>query len=200
MFGICVLFFANFLFLANLIFSKNIKAKYGFAICFMFFVLLPIIFVLWDFYSIATLFYSLFGGISYLSLLLLVNYILQNILLDFCKNHHFYAHIQNFQKSHNKNLAYMIICVFSLVLYLGHLGFIGIDFLQEFSVIFAGIFVGILYLANKLIGFLALASLFLAVIFKENIMFSLFDGYLFIFSVIYCVVLVISYARHKIAK
>lgn len=191
MLGIYLLCFASFLSIANTINKShknfNVNYKYIFTLAFTSFMAIPIFFVLWDFYSIAKLCYCFFGEISFFSFLLLVKYILRNLLCDFLDD-----------KYHNllqtNNAIYVIIAIFCIVLYLGHLDIVSFDIMSDSKkvAIFAGIFAIVLYLVDRMFGLLALNAITLAVILKENIMFALFDGYLLIFSVFYTFIFICS--------
>lgn len=200
--GIYLLFFASFLLIAkglqNLCrYFKGKKIAYIFAVILMILTAIPLIFA--ERYSLAKLFYSLFGGTSIFSAFMLLRYILLNILRDF------YRHLPIMQTCFLKqikwNLAFLpkstilrnlILCVFSVVLFLGHLDLAGVDILHypNLLAIFAGIFAILLYIIDRIAGFFALISICVAVINKENIAFALFDGYLLIFSVFYVAIFI----------
>lgn len=200
--GIYLLFFASFLSIAkglqNLCrYFKGKKIAYIFAVILMILTAIPLIFA--ERYSLAKLFYSLFGGTSIFSAFMLLRYILLNILRDF------YRHLPIMQTCFLKqikwNLAFLpkstilrnlILCVFSVVLFLGHLDLAGVDILHypNLLAIFAGIFAILLYIIDRIAGFFALISICVAVINKENIAFALFDGYLLIFSVFYVAIFI----------
>lgn len=200
--GIYLLFFASFLSIAkglqNLCrYFKGKKIAYIFAVILMILTAIPLIFA--ERYSLAKLFYSLFGGVSIFSAFMLLRYILLNILRDF------YRHLPIMQTCFLKqikwNLAFLpkstilrnlILCVFSVVLFLGHLDLAGVDILHypNLLAIFAGIFAILLYIIDRIAGFFALISMCVAVINKENIAFALFDGYLLIFSVFYVAIFI----------
>lgn len=200
--GIYLLFFASFLSIAkglqNLCrYFKGKKIAYIFAVILMILTAIPLIFA--ERYSLAKLFYSLFGGTSIFSAFMLLRYILLNILRDF------YRHLPIMQTCFLKqikwNLAFLpkstilrnlILCVFSVALFLGHLDLAGVDILHypNLLAIFAGIFAILLYIIDRIAGFFALISICVAVINKENIAFALFDGYLLIFSVFYVAIFI----------
>lgn len=200
--GIYLLFFASFLSIAkglqNLCrYFKGKKIAYIFAVIPMILTAIPLIFA--ERYSLAKLFYSLFGGVSIFSAFMLLRYILLNILRDF------YRHLPIMQTCFLKqikwNLAFLpkstilrnlILCVFSVVLFLGYLDLAGVDILHypNLLAIFAGIFAILLYIIDRIAGFFALISICVAVINKENIAFALFDGYLLIFSVFYVAIFI----------
>lgn len=200
--GIYLLFFASFLSIAkglqNLCrYFKGKKIAYIFAVILMILTAIPLIFA--ERHSLAKLFYSLFGGVSIFSAFMLLRYILLNILRDF------YRHLPIMQTCFLKqikwNLAFLpkstilrnlILCVFSVALFLGHLDLAGVDILHypNLLAIFAGIFAILLYIIDRIAGFFALISICVAVINKENIAFALFDGYLLIFSVFYVAIFI----------
>lgn len=200
--GIYLLFFASFLSLAKGMqklcrYFKGKKVAYIFAVILVILTAIPLVFA--ERYSLAKLFYSLFGGTSIFSAFMLLRYILLNILRDF------YGHLPIMQtrllKPIKWNLAScqqssilrnLILCVFSVVLFLGHLDLAGVDILHypNLLAIFAGIFAILLYIIDRIAGFFALISICVAVINKENIAFSLFDGYLLIFSVFYVAIFI----------
>lgn len=205
--GIYLLFFASFLSIAKGLeklcgYFKGKKVAYIFAVILVILVAIPLVFA--ERYSLARLFYSLFGGVSIFSVFMLLRYVLLNILRDFyeklpeCK----FAFLKaGLKRVIEWNLACLpkslflrnlILCVFSVVLFLGHLDLAGADILHypNSLVIFAGIFTILLYIVDRVAGFFALIAICVAVINKENIAFALFDGYLLIFSVFYVAIFV----------
>ena len=172
-FGIYLLFLSAFFFATN---SLSKRAKYLALPCFVALISIPFIFVLWDYYSIVNLFYSLFGGVSVFCALLCARYIL-------CK------------PRNSQNLA-LVLAIFSIPLFLGHLDLISVDILRNgiASAIFASAFIVALFWADKVAFVLALV----AVIIDRDFIFALFDGYLLIFSVIYCAIWAVKWSFKKI--
>ena len=172
-FGIYLLFLSAFFFATK---SLSKRTKYLALPCFVASISIPFIFVLWDYYSIINLFYSLFGGTSVFCALLCARYIL-------CKPHN------------SQNLA-LALAIFSIPLFLGHLDLISVDILRSeiASAIFASAFIVALFWADKVAFVLAL----IAVIIDRDFIFALFDGYLLIFSVIYCAIWAIKWSFKKI--
>lgn len=227
MIGIYLLFFVSFLFLgenfSRLRFCKasykdlnaNL-AKYIFTILATIFCALPIVFVLWDYYSLAKLFYSLFGGISVFSALLMVRFVANCALNDFGKSARGFARFTKFTQRFAKfprfaqNLqsiispnptnpcAFLIILAFSIILFLGHLDLIAVDIFSSGKAIvalFVGAFIIALYFADKLTGILALGAFIIAIFVGDSMsdatqraIFALFDGYLLIYSFAFSVV------------
>lgn len=207
--GIYLLFFASFLSIAKGIarlcrYFKSKKVAYIVAMILTILTAIPLFFVLWERYSLARLFYSLFGGVSVFSAFMLLRYILLNILRDFyeklleCKFTFLKAGLKQVIE---RNLACLpksiflrnlILCVFSVVLFLGHLDLAGVDIIHNATLlaIFAGIVAILLYIVDRVAGLFALISICVAVVNKENIAFALFDGYLLIFSVFYVAIFV----------
>ena len=256
-FSIFLLFIATFFF-----FTKSLKnrTKYIALPCFVAFISTPFIFVLWEHYSIITLFYSLFGETSAFCALLCAGYILREILHSFPNP----QNPQNPQIPQNptqnpsqipqnptqnpsqipqnptqnlpqnpqnpaQNLPQnpqnptqnpsqipqnpsqtpsqippktlfipQIIALFSIPLFLGHLDLIGVDILRSevLSALFASAFIMTLFWANKVAFVLAI----IAVIIEGDFIFGLFDGYLLIFSVIYCAFWAIKWGFKKIIR
>ena len=91
-----------------------------------------------------------------------------------------------------------IIALFSIPLFLGHLDLIGVDILRSevLSALFASAFIMTLFWANKAVFVLAI----IAVIIEGDFIFGLFDGYLLIFSVIYCAFWAIKWSFKKIIR
>lgn len=230
MIGIYLLFFVSFLFLGENIlrlrFRKDSpkdsstnpikltnRVKYIFAILATIFCALPIVFVLWDYYSLAKLFYSLFGGISVFSALLMVRFVVNCALSDFGKSAQkitrFTQRFAKFPRFATESQSiispnptnprvFLIILAFSIILFLGHLDLIAIDIFSSGRAIvalFVGAFIIALYFADKLTGILALGA-FIVAIFSNNSLsdstqraiFALFDGYLLIYSFVFSVV------------
>ncbi len=183
------------------------RAKYIFAILATIFCALPIVFVLWDYYSLAKLFYSLFGGISAFSALLMARFALNCALRDFGKSAQRFAKstkltqfTQKFTFSPNPTnpRAFLIILAFSFPLFLGHLDLIAVDIFSSGKAIvalFVGAFIIALYFADKITGILALGA-FIVAIFSNDLLidstqraiFALFDGYLLIYSFVFSAV------------
>lgn len=227
MIGIYLLFFVSFLFLGENIlrlkFCKDSpkdsstnpikltiranRAKYIFATIATIFCALPIVFVLWDYYSLAKLFYSLFGGISVFSALLMLRFVANCALRDFGKSaQEFIRFTQRFaQKSQSiispnptNPRAFLIILAFSTALFLGHLDLIAVDIFSSGRAIvalFVGAFIIALYFADKLTGILALGAFIIAIFSSDSlsdstqrVIFTLFDGYLLIYSFVFSLV------------
>ena len=218
-FSIYLLFLSAFFFATK---SLSSRARFCALPCFVALISIPFIFMLWDYYSIVKLFYSLFGGTSVFCALLCIRYILIEILQDklprrFCEyarnNKSFRdsslrkCSAQNdkcvvdsslallYRNDNVKNLA-PLIALFSIPLFLGHLDLISVDILRSeiASAIFASTFIVALFWADIVAFLLAL----IAVIIDRDFMFALFDGYLLIFSVIYCVIWAIKWSFKKI--
>lgn len=238
MIGIYLLFFTTFLFLGEsflrLRFCKDspkdsrvnpinqthkdsrtnppnpaIFAKYIFAIFATIFCALPIVFVLWDYYSLAKLFYSLFGGISVFSALLMARFVANCALRDFGKTQGFARFVQIFTQfapksqsiiapKHTNPRAFFVILTFSIALFLGHLDLIAVDIFSSSRAIvalFVGAFIITLYFADKIVGILALGAFIVAIFMGDSLsdstqraIFALFDGYLLIYSFVFSVV------------
>ncbi|MGX3010862.1 hypothetical protein ACWIUD_04765 [Helicobacter sp. 23-1044] len=193
MISINLLFLSAFVFLGNAIFRRHNTAKYATIASLMIFINLPIFFVLWDFYSLTMLFFSLFGEASLFCTLLCATFILQNLaknISGFCEicakfcNCGFcdcgFCDLNNAKISQN-----LIIFIFSLTLFLGQLDVIAFDFSRNLApcAVFIGAFIIALYFANKFTATLALV----AFLFGGEI-FALFDGYLLIYSGFYCAI------------
>lgn len=233
MIGIYLLFFVSFLFLGENIlrlrFCKDspkdsstnpmnltmcaICAKYIFATIATIFCALPIVFVLWDYYSLAKLFYSLFGGISVFSALLMLRFVANCALSDFEKSAQkitsFTQRFAKFPRFAQKSQsiispnptnprAFLIILIFAIALFLGHLDLIAVDIFsggRAIVALFVGAFIIALYFADKITGILALGA-FIVAIFTGDLLsdstqraiFALFDGYLLIYSFVFSVV------------
>lgn len=230
MIGIYLLFFISFLFLgeniSRLRFRKDLpkdssanRAKYIFATIATIFCALPIVFVLWDYYSLAKLFYSLFGGISVFSALLMLRFVANCVLSDFGKSAQrfvgftkFASFTQRFAKfprfapesqsiispNPTNPRAFLIILIFAIALFLGHLDLIAIDIFsggRAIVALFVGAFIIALYFADKITGILALGA-FIVAIFSSDLLsdstqraiFALFDGYLLIYSFVFSVI------------
>lgn len=223
MIGIYLLFFTAFLFLGEsflrLRFCKDLpkdsranrvnRIKYIFAIFATIFCAMPIVFVLWDYYSLAKLFYSLFGGISIFSALLMARFTLNCALRDFGKTQGFTRFAQIFTRfapksqsilapKHTNPRAFLIILAFSIALFLGHLDLIAVDIFSSSRAIvalFVGAFIIALYFADKITGILALSAFIVAIFMGDSlsdstqgVIFALFDGYLLIYSFAFSVV------------
>ena len=193
--------------------SRAIRAKYIFAIFATIFCAMPIVFVLWDYYSLAKLFYSLFGGISAFSALLMARFVANCALRDFGKSTQgFTRFAQRFAQSprfapksqsiiapkHTNPRAFLIILAFSIALFLGHLDLIAVDIFSSSRAIvalFVGAFIIALYFADKITGILALSAFIVAIFTGDSLsdstqrtIFALFDGYLLIYSFVFSVV------------
>lgn len=190
--------------------SRVIRAKYIFAIFATIFCAMPIFFVLWDYYSLAKLFYSLFGGISVFSALLMVRFVANCALRDFGKSTQGFT--QRFAQSPRfapksqsiivpkptNPRAFLIILAFSIALFLGHLDLIAVDIFSSSRAIvalFVGAFIIALYFADKITGILALGAFIIAIFMGDSLsdstqraIFALFDGYLLIYSFVFSVV------------
>lgn len=240
MIGIYLLFFTTFLFLgesfsrlrfckdspkdsnanpANLINPTNRhreSTKYIFATIATIFCALPIVFVLWDYYSLAKLFYSLFGGISIFSALLMARFVANCALRDFGKSAQGFARFARFAQrfaqsprfapksqsiiapSPTNPRAFFVILTFSIALFLGHLDLIAVDIFSSSRAIvalFVGAFIIALYFADKITGILALGAFIVAIFMGDSLsdstqrtIFALFDGYLLIYSFVFSVV------------
>lgn len=219
--GIYLLFFTSFLFFGDSISHLKFRsrkdspkilskdspshtnfAKYIFAIFATIFCALPIFFALWDYYSLAKLFYSLFGGISIFSALLMARFVLDCILRDF--NAFIKRFTQRFARFPFQNAfspnptnprTFLVIFIFSFALFLGHLDLIIFDIFSSNKAIitlFVGVFIIALYFADKIAGILALIAFTTALFHSnnptQNAIFALFDGYLLIYSVIFSVI------------
>lgn len=174
MLGIALLFFISFLFLGDrivyLFFAKyalnfwHKLAKYIFAILATIFSALPIFYVLWDYYSLINLFYSLFSGISLFSALLALRFVIHCILRDFGKFKHIQKLVQNPR-------VFVVIFIFSALLFLGHLNLIAMDIFSSGRAIcgiFIALFIIALYFADNITGFLALMALIFTLIFRVD--------------------------------
>ena len=180
-----------------------ICAKYIFAIFATIFCALPIVFVLWDYYSLAKLFYSLFGGISVFSALLMVRFTLNCALRDFGESAQRFIRFAPKSQSiispkPTNPRAFFVILAFSFPLFLGHLDLIAVDIFSSSRAIvalFVGVFIIALYFADKITGILALGAFIIAIFVGDSlsdstqgVIFALFDGYLLIYSFIFSVV------------
>lgn len=231
MIGIYLLFFTTFLFLGEWIshlkirkdsskdlrvnrINPAIRAKYIFAIFATIFCALPIVYQLWDYYSLAKLFYSLFGGISVFSVLLMARFTLNCALRDFGKSTQgFTRFVQIFTRfapksqsiiapKHTNTRAFFVILAFSFPLFLGHLDLIAVDIFSSSRAIvalFVGAFIIALYFADKITGILALSAFIIAIFMGDSlidstqgVIFALFDGYLLIYSFITSIVYVLK--------
>ena len=236
MIGIYLLFFATFLFLGEWIsrlrfckdspkdsranpinqthkdshanrINRAIFAKYIFAIFATIFCAMPIVFVLWDYYSLAKLFYSLFGGISVFSALLMARFVANCALRDFGKSTQGFTQIFTrfapksqsiIAPKHTNPRAFLIILAFSIAIFLGHLDLIAVDIFSSSRAIvalFVGAFIITLYFADKITGILALGAFIVAIFTGDSlsdstqrVIFALFDGYLLIYSFVFIVV------------
>ena len=203
MIGINLLFLSAFLFLGNVIFrQRHSTAKYALIACIMIFVNLPIFFVLWDYYSPTKLFYSLFGGVSVFCALLILRFVAMCIFRDFGSAMQRFAPKlcailpKDSQLFAPNPRVFVVIFVFSAVLFLGHLDLVAFDIFSQsraIIAIFVAIFIIALYLTDKITGILGLFAFIIALIFapnnaSQNAIFALFDGYLLIFSFFYSVI------------
>ena len=197
--------------------NPTIRAKYIFAIFATIFCAMPIVFVLWDYYSLAKLFYSLFGGISVFSALLMARFVANCALRDFDKStQRFTQQFARFARftqiftrftpksqsiiapKHTNPRAFFVILAFSVALFLGHLDLIAVDIFSSSRAIvalFVGVFIIALYFADKITGILALGAFIIAIFVGDSlsdstqgVIFALFDGYLLIYSFIFSVV------------
>lgn len=193
--GINLLFLSAFLFLCNIAFRKFTRkaTKYAVVCCLMIFVNLPIFFVLWDYYSLINLFYSLFGGISVFCALLILRFVARCILRDFGESLQNSAKIRAFYAINPR--VFVVIFTFSAVLFLGHLDLIAFDIFsasREKIALFIGVFIFALYFADRFVGIFALIAFIIALIFMrdsaQSVIFALFDGYLLIYSFVCSVV------------
>lgn len=192
--GISLLFFISFLFvgdkISRLIFANRIAdfrckfIKYIFATFATIFTALPIFRVLWDYYSLINLFYSLFGGISVFCALLILRFVAECIMQDFGTNF-----LQRFKMQAQNPRVFVVIFAFSAVLFLGHLDLISVDIFsadKAICAIFVALFIVALYLADKITGILGLFAFIIALILEQvstqGALFALFDGYLLIYS------------------
>ena len=198
MIGINLLFLSAFLFLGNAIFRQRCNSiKCALIVCLMIFVNLPIFFVLWDYYSPTKLFYSLFGGVSVFCALLILRFVAMCVLRDFGNEMQGFApKLCVFAKNPPNPRVFVVIFVFSAVLFWGHLDLIAFDiFSQSRTIIalFVAIFIIALYVADKITGIFGLFAFIIALIFapnnaSQNAIFALFDGYLLIFSFFYSII------------
>lgn len=183
--------------------NPAIRAKYIFAIFATIFCALPIVFVLWDYYSLAKLFYSLFGGISVFSALLMARFVANCALRDFGESAQRFIRFSTKLQSiiapkHTNPRAFLIILAFSIALFLGHLDLIAMDIFSSSRAIvalFVGAFIITLYFADKITGILALGAFIIAIFTGDSlsdstqrVIFALFDGYLLIYSFVFSVV------------
>lgn len=191
MIGINLLFLSAFLFLCNITFRQRRKIlKYAVIFSLMIFVNLPIFFVLWDYYSLINLFYSLFGGISVFCALLILRFVAECIMQDFGTNF-----LQRFKMQTQNPRVFVVIFAFSAVLFLGHLDLISVDIFsadKAICAIFVALFIVALYLADKITGILGLFAFIIALILEQvstqGALFALFDGYLLIYSFVISII------------
>lgn len=191
MIGINLLFLSTFLFLCNITFRQRRKIlKYAIIFSLMIFVNLPIFFVLWDYYSLINLFYSLFGGISVFCALLILRFVAECIMKDFGA-----SFLQRFKIQAQNPRVFVVIFAFSAVLFLGHLDLISVDIFsadKAICAIFVALFIVALYLADKITGILGLFAFIIALILEQvstqGALFALFDGYLLIYSFVISII------------
>lgn len=183
--GIYILIFASFLVLGNygskllLIYNKmqDYRLKYIVAFSISIILAIPFINIAGNYYSVALLFFSLFDGVSNITILLLLLLILKTILNDF-----------GLKIPDINPLVFVLYLIFSLIVLLGNMGLTSFDITHTYKIlqaVFVAIFMIMLFFLDRIVAYLFLIALMFNM---DNIFFSIFDGYLFVFSLIFSII------------
>ncbi|RDU62646.1 hypothetical protein [Helicobacter sp. MIT 14-3879] len=182
MIGIYILSFGVFLFIADSIFKNNLK--YIFVVILFTISCCSIIKVLWDYYSLNLLIFSLFDKPSLLCVFLVLSYIFKNIFKNIpLKN----KILKLFIDSTINQFFFLLLFIFGLVLFLGSLGLIPFDIYHSsklYQSIFVFIFMICFYFVDRFCSFIVLLALIFGIFLNDDILTCLICVYLFVFSFI----------------
>lgn len=160
-------------------FSPNLKLKYTLTLIFTALFLVP----LFDGFCVADFLFAFFDAPSPLCVLLLVFFVLKNLLKDFAPKNSRKAQIFAI-----KPAAFILLCLYGLLLYLGNLDLIPLDIYNQspiFQALCAFALLLALYFADKFCAVLALISLLPFVLgLSQNPLTMLICPYLWLFSLV----------------